>query len=108
RASQPRLSTRDPPGRGPPRRPPREPPALLGSPWGRPAGQGKAAVRMIPAPVIAAGTAGLVRLLVGVVGLASITVGAVASGHEGPVAPARAPAGAPNVLLVIVDDQATN
>jgi N-acetylglucosamine-6-sulfatase len=62
---------------------------------------------MISLPFAAAGSAALVRMLVGIASLASIAAGAVSSGHAAE-APKGASANAPNVLLVIVDDQATN
>jgi arylsulfatase A-like enzyme len=63
---------------------------------------------MIAIPLLAAGSAALTRLLVGVVGLASVAAGAIGSGHAGSGQPARAPASAPNVVMIIVDDQADN
>jgi N-acetylglucosamine-6-sulfatase len=64
---------------------------------------------MMPAPLIAAGSAVLARLVVGIVSLASLTAGTIAAhGGAATPAPARAAAGAPNVLLIVVDDQATN
>jgi N-acetylglucosamine-6-sulfatase len=63
---------------------------------------------MIPIPVLAAGTAALTRVLVAAVGLASITAGAIGAGHPGAATPAQAAANAPNVVLIVVDDQASN
>ncbi len=62
---------------------------------------------MIGGPLAAAGSAALVRLFVGVASLASIAAGAVSSTGPGAVPPAKVAANAPNVLLVIVDDQTT-
>ena len=63
---------------------------------------------MIPVPLLAAGTAALTRVLVAAVGLAAIAAGAIGSGHSGAAVRHQAAAGAPNVLLVVVDDQAAN
>jgi hypothetical protein len=63
---------------------------------------------MIPIPLLAAGTAALTRVLVAAVGLASITAGAIGSGHPSAATPAQAAANAPNIILIVVDDQATN
>jgi arylsulfatase A-like enzyme len=63
---------------------------------------------MIGGAAAAAGSAALVRLFVGVASLASVAAGAVSAGDAATPKPPQASASAPNVLLVIVDDQATN
>ena len=63
---------------------------------------------MIGGPLAAAGSAALVRLFVGIASLASVAAGAVSSADPQEAPPVKAGANAPNVLLVIVDDQATN
>jgi arylsulfatase A-like enzyme len=60
---------------------------------------------MIPSPLVATGSAALARFVIGLVSFASVAAGAAASGSGGP---AKAPPSAPNMLLVIVDDQAQN
>jgi N-acetylglucosamine-6-sulfatase len=63
---------------------------------------------MIPIPLLAAGTAALTRVLVAAVGLASITAGAIGSEHPGAATAQVAGGNAPNVLLIVVDDQASS
>jgi N-acetylglucosamine-6-sulfatase len=64
-------------------------------------------LRITPVPLLAAVVGVVPRLLIGAVSLASIVAG-VSSAQVASTAAARPPAGAPNVLLVIVDDQADN